>query len=63
VFPGEEIVMSKNRKKQRTNRRRYNPEECLSRMNEFGIKDPTPYEMVKEIIKKDKRRSESYEKK
>lgn len=55
--------MSKNRKKQRTNRRRYNPEECLSRMNEFGIKDPTPYEAVKEIINKDKRRSERNEKK
>ncbi|WP_422487121.1 hypothetical protein [Gudongella sp. DL1XJH-153] len=46
--------MSKNRNKQRTNRRKYKPHEAMeSRLkseNEFGIKDPTPQEAVSNII-------------
>ncbi len=54
--------MSNKRKRYRANKKQKRLEERLERNNEFGIKDPTPYEMVKEIIRNDKRRSERNEK-
>ena len=57
--------MSIDRKKQRENRRKKRIsiaiEERLERNNEFGIKDPTPFEAINQIIRKDKRRSENNE--
>ena len=44
----------KDRKKQRYNHRI--KEEMLSLKNECGVKDPTPYEAVNEIIKEFKKR-------
>lgn len=44
----------KNRTKQRHNRRI--KEEMLNLKNECGVKDPTPYEAVNEIIKEFKKR-------
>ena len=48
--------MSKNRIRQRANKRKYKSEECLNKNNEFGIHDQTPYLAVKEMIEKDKRK-------
>lgn len=60
------FVMSIDRKKQRENRRKKRIslaiEKRLELNNEFGIKDPTPFEAINQIIRKDKRRSESNEK-
>lgn len=46
----------KNRNRQRHNRRV--KEEMLDLRDECGVKDPTPREAVKEIIKEFKRRNE-----
>lgn len=50
--------MPKNREKTRTNKKK---QKMLDRNNEYGISDPTPFEAVKEIIEKEKRRRKSYE--
>ena len=47
----------KNRERQRHNRRV--KEEMLDLQDMCGVKDPTPYEAVKEIIKEFKHRNES----
>lgn len=47
----------KNRDRQRHNRRV--KEEMLDLRDMCGVKDPTPYEAVKEIIKEFKHRNES----
>lgn len=47
----------KNRNKQRANRRF--KEEMLELKDICGIKDPTPYEAVKQIIKENKYKYES----
>ena len=47
----------KNRDRQRHNRRV--KEEMLDLWNMSGVKDPTPYEAVKEITKEFKHRNES----
>lgn len=44
--------MSKNRDRQRANKRKYKPEEYLDRNNEFGFRDETPRLAVKEIVNK-----------
>lgn len=58
--------MQIDRKKQRENRRKKRIslaiEERLERVNEYGNKDPVPFEAINQIIRKDKLRSESYEK-
>lgn len=46
--------MSKNRDRQRTNKRKYKPEEYLDRNNEFGFRDETPRLALKEIINKER---------
>lgn len=43
--------MSKNRDKQKANKRKYQNEAALDTRNEFGIKDPTPKSAVIRIIK------------
>ncbi len=55
--------MSRNRKRYREKRKQKKLEERLERVNEYGNKDPVPFEAINQIIRKDKRRSESYEKK
>ncbi len=45
--------MSKNRDKQRANRKLHK-QEGLALYNEFGIKDETPFLAVKNIINKNK---------
>lgn len=47
----------KNRNRQRHNRRV--KEEMLDLKDMCGVKDPTPYEAVKEIIKEFKQRNET----
>ena len=47
----------KNRNRQRHNRRV--KEEMLDLQDMCGVKDPTPYEAVKEIIKEFKHRNET----
>lgn len=56
-----EIVMSKNRKRYREKRKNKRLEEILERNNEYGIHDPTPFEAVREIIKKEKERGNKLE--
>lgn len=46
--------MSKNRDKQRANKKKYKPEEYLNKNNEFGFLDETPYFAVRKIINKGK---------
>jgi hypothetical protein len=54
--------MSKNRKRYREKRKQKKIEERLERVNEYGISDFTPFEAINQIIRNDKRRSESNEK-
>ncbi len=44
----------RNRAKQREMRRKYGREEKLNLYDICGIKDPTPYEAVKNIIRENK---------
>lgn len=53
--------MSKNRKRYREKRKQKKLEERLTRMNEYGIADPTPFEAINQIVGEDKRRRESNE--
>lgn len=55
--------MSRNRKRYREKRKQRKLEERLERVNAYGVSDFTPFEAINQIIRKDKRRSESYEKK
>ena len=44
----------RNRKVQREMRRNYGKEEKLDMFDCFGIKDPTPYEAVRNLIKQER---------
>lgn len=42
----------RNRKVQREVRRKYGRQEKLDKVDSFGVKDPTPYEAVKNMIRR-----------
>ena len=53
--------MSKSRDKTRANRKLYKLN-GLALYNEYGIKDPTPYEAIKNIINENKKGVTNYDK-
>lgn len=44
----------RNRKIQRELRKTVGKEEAISRTNNYGIKDPTPYQAVQNMIRKER---------
>lgn len=50
--------MPKNREKTRGNKKK---QKMLDKNNEYGISDPTPFEAVKGIMEKGRRRRDSNE--
>lgn len=49
----------RNRKVQRQMRRKHGKEVKLNLVDSFGIKDPTPYEAVRNLIKQERMAAES----
>ena len=58
VFPARKgVAMPKSRLKTRANKKR---EQAISAKNAYGMSDPTPYQAVKNIRKKEKARAAAH---